>query len=397
MARMKLYRYLRQPAIIGLIGLIIIVSFLIAALSSGTIDYRSASRLIWNDFPKKLPSLFEEQNKPLWYVLSRMFEPEPITSIGSVNFIGYDQKCSLYVYAPYEMRMSQSATIGIVVLYPPETSQRTLDELSTKLSAKVISGGFKIADIQGAAPNRENKSFSWAWIVTPESIGERGFYFSFSPDAVIPQSEQGVDQKSQIKVDTHGIFVPINIVNSLGVSSFWEMLLIVLSSIVALLLTACSIPWLIQSVKRIPDFIGFIIRFLLFDKFSRLGCSINPHPRYAESYKNRGIHYINKGKYDLAISDLHQATSLEPEYAEAYFWRGFAYINKCEYDLAITDFDQAIKLTYNHADAYLCRGFAHDALENIAMAVADYRIAYKRANDYNTRRLAEDNLRRLEV
>jgi tetratricopeptide (TPR) repeat protein len=66
-------------------------------------------------------------------------------------------------------------------------------------------------------------------------------------------------------------------------------------------------------------------------------------------YYNRGKAYVDKGQYDLAISDYNKAIEIkaieiDPGYSEAYCNRGFAYAGKGEYDQAISDLNRAIEL-----------------------------------------------------
>jgi Flp pilus assembly protein TadD len=42
-------------------------------------------------------------------------------------------------------------------------------------------------------------------------------------------------------------------------------------------------------------------------------------------YKNRGIAYVEKDEYNLAIDDYTKAISLEPNFADAYYKRCIAY------------------------------------------------------------------------
>lgn len=62
------------------------------------------------------------------------------------------------------------------------------------------------------------------------------------------------------------------------------------------------------------------------------------------AYTNRGIAYVFKGNYDMAIADFDQAIQLQPDNDLAYYNRGLAYRNKGVYDKASFDFRKALEL-----------------------------------------------------
>jgi tetratricopeptide (TPR) repeat protein len=61
------------------------------------------------------------------------------------------------------------------------------------------------------------------------------------------------------------------------------------------------------------------------------------------AYMNRGVAYLGKSEWDLAIADFTMAIKLNPGQYAAYFNRGQAFGAKRERDRAISDFDQAIR------------------------------------------------------
>jgi tetratricopeptide (TPR) repeat protein len=95
------------------------------------------------------------------------------------------------------------------------------------------------------------------------------------------------------------------------------------------------------------------------------------NPSSGADYLARGISYGNRGNYDRALEDLHEAIRLEPACAEAYYWRGLAYAFKREYALAIQDFDRAAELRPDDALTYLHRGIAYFRLRRHDRAIAD--------------------------
>ena len=105
--------------------------------------------------------------------------------------------------------------------------------------------------------------------------------------------------------------------------------------------------------------------------------AIRLDPNNAMVYICRGVAYGDKGDYDRAIADHSQAIRLDPNYASAYNNRGNAYYNKGDYDRAIADCNQAIKLDPNYALAYFNRGVAYGNKGDYDRAMADYNQSIK--------------------
>ena len=81
---------------------------------------------------------------------------------------------------------------------------------------------------------------------------------------------------------------------------------------------------------------------------------------YAEAYYIRGNAYLDKGKYDRAITDYNKAIELNPNFTLAYMNRGFVYLRKGNYDHAIEDGNKAVELKPDYPEAYSNRGEAQD-------------------------------------
>jgi tetratricopeptide (TPR) repeat protein len=64
----------------------------------------------------------------------------------------------------------------------------------------------------------------------------------------------------------------------------------------------------------------------------------------AMSYNNRGVSYLGKKDYELAISDFSQTIELSPEFAIAYFNRGHAYLLSGKNQQALEDYTKALEL-----------------------------------------------------
>jgi tetratricopeptide (TPR) repeat protein len=99
--------------------------------------------------------------------------------------------------------------------------------------------------------------------------------------------------------------------------------------------------------------------------------AIKLNPNYTDAYKNRGIAYREKGKYNRAITDFSTAIDLKPDDAEIYKSRGGAYGNKGNYECAIADSNKAIDLDPNYAAAYSNRSAAYGLKGDYECAIAD--------------------------
>ena len=86
----------------------------------------------------------------------------------------------------------------------------------------------------------------------------------------------------------------------------------------------------------------------------------------------KGAAYLNKGQYDLAISDCNKAIELNSRLAMAYVTRGLAYyLGKAQYDLAISDYNKAIELNPRYAEVYNNRAVTYYLQEQYDKAWED--------------------------
>jgi len=125
-------------------------------------------------------------------------------------------------------------------------------------------------------------------------------------------------------------------------------------------------------------------------------------PNIWQAYLYRGIAYCFKDNpdRDRGIADLTQALRLSPSnkaieenLAMAYYDRGLFYFNNKNYDKTIADFTEAIRLDPEHEvtdeGKYNGRGLAYYFKGNLDRAIADFETALK-INPNNTS--AKDNL-----
>src|SRR5487761_1858967 len=138
---------------------------------------------------------------------------------------------------------------------------------------------------------------------------------------------------------------------------------------------------------------------------------LNP-TNLAAAYDNRGVAYAAQSRFDLALADYAQATTLNPDDATAFDNQGLAFVSggqyasaiasydrgnanagKQQYDAAIADYDAALKRNPGSAATFNNRGLAYAAKGQYDRAMADYDQAIKldanSAFAFNNRGLAE--------
>jgi tetratricopeptide (TPR) repeat protein len=104
-------------------------------------------------------------------------------------------------------------------------------------------------------------------------------------------------------------------------------------------------------------------------------------------YNSRGLGYLIKKEYDLALADFEKAISYGGREPVLYSNRGDAYLGKKDYGRAIADFDQAIQMSNGGwPEVYIRRGLAFlwqredsKALDNFDRAVEMGRNGYANA------------------
>jgi tetratricopeptide (TPR) repeat protein len=108
-----------------------------------------------------------------------------------------------------------------------------------------------------------------------------------------------------------------------------------------------------------------------------------------QEYLERASKYVDKRKYDKAITDYIKVIELEPDIPSVYGLRGMTYSNKKKFDLAIADFTEAIRLEPDNGDFYIERAGAYTfSLGNKNLIIADFEKFLELApNDEN----AEEN------
>ncbi len=100
-----------------------------------------------------------------------------------------------------------------------------------------------------------------------------------------------------------------------------------------------------------------------------------PPPPDFDFYRNRATGYIEKGEFNLAVSDLGKALELRPKDANTYLDRGLMIAKQGKHEVAIADLDKAVELDPRSSNAYFARAVSQEKLGNSDKAFADYQKA----------------------
>jgi len=108
-----------------------------------------------------------------------------------------------------------------------------------------------------------------------------------------------------------------------------------------------SIPVMLGGLLAI---VGFV---LLYDQ------TIEPKTPGVGNHLHSGRVYQKQGKFDLALNEFNKSIALSPQLVEGYKCRGVLYLQRLEWDLAIADFNHALEydptdgsVYFNQANAY---------------------------------------------
>jgi len=115
----------------------------------------------------------------------------------------------------------------------------------------------------------------------------------------------------------------------------------------------------------------------------------------AETLVNRGIIYLNRGAFSIALRDFDEAARLRPSLAEAYTHRGIALSEMGDQRGAVEAITHGLSLNpMEPAKAYFSRAIAFEELGDVRAAYQDYRQAAQLAPDWE---LARSELARFQV
>lgn len=89
------------------------------------------------------------------------------------------------------------------------------------------------------------------------------------------------------------------------------------------------------------------------------------------AYDQRGMYYIQKGEYELAISDFKKALQIDPLNSEIHNHLGIVYFIVGNYELALQCYDNSISSDPEYAKAYFNRGILMIKINNEEAAYKD--------------------------
>jgi Tfp pilus assembly protein PilF len=95
------------------------------------------------------------------------------------------------------------------------------------------------------------------------------------------------------------------------------------------------------------------------------------------AYRNRGIAYIGKKLFELAVFDFDEALKLSPQDQSALANRGWASAQRGQLDRAIADYSEFLKLNPRGERIYNNRGLAYMRKGELPSAFADFEAAMK--------------------
>jgi tetratricopeptide (TPR) repeat protein len=105
--------------------------------------------------------------------------------------------------------------------------------------------------------------------------------------------------------------------------------------------------------------------------------AIERDQKFAEALNNRAILYFTIGQYNNALKDYNQAVNLKPQFADAYYNRGMLYLEIHQLNAAVADFTEAINIEPDMADYFNNRGVALRLKGEYEKSFADFNQALK--------------------
>ncbi|MCU0481088.1 MAG: tetratricopeptide repeat protein [Anaerolineae bacterium] len=76
--------------------------------------------------------------------------------------------------------------------------------------------------------------------------------------------------------------------------------------------------------------------------------AIRLYPQFADAFYQRGMLFLLRGDYALAVNDFDQALAINPYNVSACYERGVAYYFAGEYERALRDFEDVLGANPNH-------------------------------------------------
>jgi tetratricopeptide (TPR) repeat protein len=111
---------------------------------------------------------------------------------------------------------------------------------------------------------------------------------------------------------------------------------------------------------------------LLWDDALQLAQGKEETNQLGRMHHNRGVAYLNAGRYQEAIRDFDAGLKILPYYSLLFNDRAVAYLKAGQYPQALQDFNRAILLDPGYYNPYLGRAQVHQALGNAQAARLDF-------------------------
>ncbi len=99
---------------------------------------------------------------------------------------------------------------------------------------------------------------------------------------------------------------------------------------------------------------------------------IEPNPKTAKRFRNRGYNFKKAEKYNEAIQDYGKAIELDPKDAWSFIGRGDAYVAQGKYEEAIRDYSKAVGVDPKNAWSFIGRGKTCAKQKKYDDAILDY-------------------------
>ena len=122
----------------------------------------------------------------------------------------------------------------------------------------------------------------------------------------------------------------------------------------------------------------------LVSKIKRYDKLILSKPNYAEGYFNRGVLFLQLGRFKEAIKDYDRAIQIKHNYADAFNNRGIALQELGQLEQALENYDRAIQINPNYAEVYVSRGIALQEFGQLEKAIESCNSAIELKPSSNT-------------
>ena len=90
---------------------------------------------------------------------------------------------------------------------------------------------------------------------------------------------------------------------------------------------------------------------VLIGLLSTFSCTTLSVEELAENHRQKGVSYMDKSNYELAMIEINKAIELNPNFARAYYNRGMCYYYTNRHELALTDYRRSLELDPNFVRA----------------------------------------------